>query len=380
MIHLTAVIRVGAQRSSWAAGVRGSTDRPWERRYRLAALAGAAALLVGAPSSATGGHPAATPAPGPRILVEGSSTVFPISEAAADEFQNVHAGVRIIVAVSGTSGGFERFLTGRSDINDASRAISRTEADLAERRRVRYIEVPIGWDGLSVAVNAKNDWVEYLTVEDLRRIWQRDGGARRWSDLRPNWPDLEIRLYGPDPASGTLDYFIAAIFGPSGTARPHDVSHEDDNVLAQGIATDEHAIGYFGYTYYIRYRDRLRAVPIDAGTGPVLPSAETIENGSYRPLSRLLLLYVREDSLVRPEVEAFVDFYVTNAVHFVAAAGAVPLPETAYGLVRERLRRRCTGSLFMDGGGGAAEVLRRLRDDGTCQASGEQRDGPGTTR
>ncbi len=300
------------------------------------------------------------------VRIDGSSTVFPISEAAADEFQIVQQDTRVTVAISGTGGGFTHFLAGESDINNASRPISAAEADLAALRSISYVETPIARDGLTVAVHPRNDWVDYLTVTELRRIWSVDSPARRWSDLRPDWPAREMHLYAPGPASGSFDYFTEAILGRPAAARPNHVSHEDDNVLAQGIAADEDALGYFGYTYYLQYKNRIRPVPIDGGSGPVAPTAASIENATYRPLSRILLLYVRAAALSRSEVAAFVDFYLRHARVFVASVGAIPLPERAYELGRHRMRALCAGSLFAGKTLTAAEVLRVLEEHRDC--------------
>jgi phosphate transport system substrate-binding protein len=296
------------------------------------------------------------------IRVDGSSTVFPISEAAADQFQILHEGVRVTVAISGTSGGFERFLAGQCDINDASRPITAAEAAAAARAGIGYVEIPIGRDGLSVAVHPANHWVDYLTIAELRRIWGPERSVARWSDVRPAWPSREIHLYGPGRASGTFDYFTDVLEGKRGRSRHDFTAHEDDNVLAQGIAADEDALGYFGYGYYLRYQDRIRLVPIDEGAGPVSPSAESIETGAYRTLSRLLFLYVRTDALERPFVAAFVDFYLSHARLFVTDVGVVPLPASAYALARERVARRCTGSLFGTPEKQAADVVHVLSE------------------
>ena len=343
---------------------RSGSHRPSLPAPRRCAGDGALALalalaLLPAPSLANEAGP-------DWIRIDGSSTVFPISEAVADQFQVLNDGARVTVAISGTGGGFERFLARQCDINDASRPITAAEASAAARAGIDYVEIPIARDGLSVAVHPANGWVDYLTMDELRRIWAPERSVRRWSDVRPGWPSREIHLYGPGPASGTFDYFTDVIEGERGRSRQDYTAHEDDNVLAQGIAADEDALGYFGYGYYLQHRDRIRLVPIDEGAGPVSPSAESIETGAYRALSRLLFLYIRADALERSAVEAFVDFYLNHARLFVAAVGAVPLPGPAYAAGRERLARRCTGSLFATAERRGADVVRVLLENSTC--------------
>jgi phosphate transport system substrate-binding protein len=224
-----------------------------------------------------------------------------------------------------------------------------------------YIELPVARDGLAVAVHPTNDWVDYLTIDELRRLWTPARRVQMWSDLRANWPARTIRLYGPGPASGTYDHFNATVLGGPGRARRDYAAHEDDNVLAQGIADDPDALGYFGDIYARRYRDRLRVVPIDEGDGAVYPMPENITAGSYRALSRLLFLYVRADALHRPMTRAFLEFYLTQASSVAAAAGAVPLSADAYDRVRRRLADGCLGSAFLDAPPGA-DVVRILTD------------------
>ncbi len=318
-------------------------------------------------------QPSAGEPHGDWIRIDGSSTVFPISEAIADQFQIRNDGVRVTVAISGTGGGFERFLSGQCDINDASRPITAAEAAAAAAAGIDFVEIPIGLDGLSVAVHPTNDWVDYLTIDELRRIWAPERSVIRWSDVRPAWPSREIHLYGPGPASGTFDYFTDVLEGERGRSRQDYTAHEDDNVLAQGIAADKDALGYFGYGYYLQHRNRIRLVPIDEGGGPVSPSVESIEAGAYRTLSRLLFLYVRAAALERPPVAAFADFYLAHARSFVSDAGVVPLPGAAYALARERLARRCTGTLFGTSAKRASDIIRVLREDSACGTRTPQR-------
>jgi phosphate transport system substrate-binding protein len=301
------------------------------------------------------------------VRVDGSSTVFPISEAAADEFNLANDGVRVTVAISGTAGGFERLLAGGCDIANASRPISSAEVDLATDRNVAYVEIPIARDGLTMTVNPANDWVDRLTVDELHRIWAPESSVRRWSDVRPHWPARPIHLYGPGPASGSFEFFTEGIVGQPGSVRDDYVPHEDDHVLAQAVETDTNALAYFGYAYYLQHRARIRVVPIDGGAGPVAPSAATIASGAYHPLSRLLFVYVSADALSRPAVVSFLEFYLAHAPAFVTGVGAVALEEEAYEIVRRRLRARCTGSVFSGLGADPPDVVRALAADRNCR-------------
>lgn len=280
------------------------------------------------------------------VSLDGSSTVFPISEAVAEEFLSVHPRVRVTVGVSGTGGGFNKFMNSEIDINDASRPIKNSELMLAHDKGVEFIELPVAYDGLSVIVNKDNHWVDYLSVGELKKIWQPGSTVHSWSDIRPSWPNQPIRLYGPGTDSGTFDYFSATINGKSGSSRPDFTASEDDNTLVQGISGDVNALGYFGFAYYAANTDKLKLVPIDGGDGPVAPSVTTINNGSYAPLSRPIFIYLRSRELDRPEVQAFVEFYIRNAALLASEVGYVPLPENVYRLGLERIRTRETGTAY----------------------------------
>jgi phosphate transport system substrate-binding protein len=280
------------------------------------------------------------------VALDGSSTVFPISEAVAEEFGSVQPRVRVTVGVSGTGGGFKKFLAGEIDINDASRPIKAKELKKAEELNIEFIEIPVAYDGLSVVVNIKNTWVDHLTVAELNKIWQTGSTVKNWSDVRPNWPNTPIRLYGPGTDSGTFDYFTETINGKSGASRPDYTASEDDNALVQGISGDAAAMGYFGFAYYEANKDRLKIVPIDGGTGPVVPSMITINNGSYAPLSRPIFIYIREKALDRPEVKAFVEFYINNAPALSAEVGYIPLPAYVYENALNRIEKREVGTAY----------------------------------
>jgi phosphate transport system substrate-binding protein len=280
------------------------------------------------------------------IHADGSSTVFPIMEALAEEFQRVEPGVRVTAGISGTGGGFKRFAAGDTDINDASRPIAPSEVEAAAGNGIRFVEIPIAYDGLSVLVNPANDFVSSLSVAELKRMWEPGSRVKRWSDVRPSWPGREIHFYGPGPDSGTFDYFTEAIVGKTKAIRTDYSASEDDNVLVQGIAGDRDAIGFFGFAYYAENKDRLKLVAVDAGQGPVLPSHETIANGTYQPLSRPLFLYVSSRAAERPEIEAFLQFTLEHVKSLAEQVGFVALPDRVYELARARWEGRRAGSVY----------------------------------
>jgi phosphate transport system substrate-binding protein len=276
------------------------------------------------------------------IRVDGSSTVFPITQAAADEFRRTRAGVQVAIGVSGTSGGLRKFCRGEIDLANASRPILAGEREACVGADVAFLELPVAFDAITVVVNPKNGFVRELSVEDLRRLWEpaAEGVLTRWKQLNPAWPDRPLRLYSPGRDSGTFDYFTEAVVGKSRSARRDVTASEDDEVLAQGVARDVNALGYFGYAYYSEHRERLRAVPVAGGGRPaVAPSPASVASGGYRPLSRTLLIYVSLRSLARDEVRQFVEHYMENAARFASAAKSMPLSEDAYAAGRELMRR-----------------------------------------
>ena len=298
------------------------------------------ALLLGACSQDEGTADSGQEAGGEltgTVSLDGSSTVYPISEAVAEEFMGVAPRVRVTVGVSGTGGGFKKFLAQETDINDASRTIKESEMATAEANGIHYLEIPVAFDGLSVVVSRNNDWVDYLTVEELQMIWQPGSMVDSWDDIRPEWPSEPIRLYGPGTDSGTFDYFTEAVNGESGASRPDYTASEDDNVLVQGISGDENSLGFFGYAYYIENQDKLKVVPIDGGNGPVTPNAVTINDGTYSPLSRPIFIYLNTASLERQEVRTFVDFYIDNAGSLANEVGYIELPEEMYQEARDQV-------------------------------------------
>ena len=265
-----------------------------------------------------------------EIRIDGSSTVFPITEAVVEEFNKSEPDVKIPVGISGTGGGFKKFVTKETDISNASRPIKDEEAKKAKDAGVEYIELKVAYDGLSVLVNPQNTWVDSLTVEELKKIWNPDSEVKTWKDVRNEWPEEEINLYAPGTDSGTFDYFTEEINGESGAIRPDFTGSEDDNVLVQGIAGDKNALGFFGFAYYEENQDKLKLVPIDNGDGAVTPSFETIKSGEYAPLSRPIFIYVNKEALTRAEVKEFVEFYLEKAKDIVPEVGYVSLPEEEY--------------------------------------------------
>lgn len=266
------------------------------------------------------------------IKIDGSSTVYPITEAVAEEFRAVEPAVNVTVGVSGTGGGFKKFMRGEIDINDASRPIKAKEAKACEEIGIGYQELSVAYDGLAVLINPENDWVDYLTVEELKKIWlpEAQGKVMYWSDVREDWPKEELHLFGPGVASGTYDYFAEAICGKKVGTRGDYTASEDDHVLVQGIATDKNALGFFGLAYYEENKDKLKLVGVDNGEGVVMPSLETVGNGSYAPLSRPIFIYVSSLAVEKEEVKEFISFYLESASSLVAEVGYIPLPDAEY--------------------------------------------------
>lgn len=281
------------------------------------------------------------------IAIDGSSTVYPITEAVAEEFMASMPGMNVTVGISGTGGGFSKFCAGETVISNASRPIKPEEIEACRASGIEYVEIPVAYDALTVVVNPENTWVDHLTTEELQMIWSPDSQVDNWSEVRAGWPDQEIALYGPGTDSGTFDYFTEAINGEAGASRSDYTASEDDNVLVQGVAGDVGALGYFGFAYYVENPDALTAVPIDGGDGPVMPTSAAVEDGSYQPLARPLFIYVNADALDRSEVQAFIDFYVENASTLSSEVGYVSLPSEAYAAVAENIEARKTGSVFV---------------------------------
>ena len=274
------------------------------------------------------------------IKVDGSSTVFPITEAVAEEFRAVQPDVRVTIGVSGTGGGFKKFSRGETNISDASRPIKDKEIAACAENNINYIELEVAYDGLAVLVHPENDWVDSFTIEELKKIWEPDaqGKIMKWNQIRPEWPNEEIHLYGPGVASGTYDYFTEAIVGKSGSSRGDFTASEDDHVLVQGIAGDKYSLGFFGLAYYTENKDKLTLIGVHNGEEVVKPTLETVSNGTYKPLSRPLFIYVNSTSVKQPEVVEFVNFYIDNAGDLSKDVGYIPLPIEMYTRQKENFK------------------------------------------
>jgi phosphate transport system substrate-binding protein len=296
------------------------------------------------------------------VAIDGSSTVYPVTEAVAEEYQIATRGsVRVTVGISGTGGGFKKFARGEIDITNASRPILHQEMAACKKNGIKYIELPVCFDALTVAVHPENDWVDTITVEELKKIWEpaAEGKITRWSQVRKGWPDEEIILYGAGTDSGTFDYFTEAIVGEAKASRGDFTASEDDNTLVQGIEGNKYALGYLPFAYYESNKNRLKALKIDQGDGNgVLPTVENVINGSYAPLARPLFIYVSEKSVQRPEVEKIVEFYLANAPALATEVNYIPLPDDAYPLVLKRLKDRTTGTAF----GGETDVGASIKE------------------
>ncbi len=283
------------------------------------------------------------------IKIDGSSTVFPISEAYAEEFQIQKRGkVRVTVGVSGTGGGFKKFCRGETDMANASRPISTEEMEACRKAGIKYVEVPVAFDALTVVINPTNTWAKTLTIAELRKMWEpaAQGRITSWNQVNAKFPKEKLMLFGPGADSGTFDYFTEAVNGKAKSSRGDYTASEDDNTLVQGVENNRSALGYFGFAYYAAHKDKLTAVAIDNGKGKgVLPSLENVTNGTYNPLSRPLFVYVRDSSAKRPEVREFVQFMMQNG-HLVDEVGYLPLPKQAYDLAWKHFTDGKLGSVF----------------------------------
>ena len=275
------------------------------------------------------------------IRIDGSSTVYPITEAVAEEFRTEAPGVDVTIGLSGTGGGFKKFNRKEIDISNASRSIKTEEADAAKQAGIEFIELEVAYDGLAVIVNPQNTWVDHLTVEELKK--ECEPGAQEtitnWNQVRPGFPDQKLSLFGAGTASGTFDYFTEAIVGETGSSRGDYMASEDDNVLVQGVAGEKGALGFFGLAYFRENEGKLKLVPVDAGTGAISPTDETVMNGTYKPLSRPLFIYVNSEAAKRPEVVRFVEFYLQNAATRAPEVGYVALPAEEYQKQLDKFRQ-----------------------------------------
>lgn len=302
---------------------------------------------AGAPTTT----PAAPATPAEVIQLDGSSTVYPISEAIAEEFQIQNQGkFQVTVGVSGTGGGFKKFCRGELDIANASRPIQKSEMEICAAAGIRYFELPVAYDALTVVVNPQNTFLTTITVEQLKQIWapESQGSVSRWNQVDQSWPDEAFKLYGAGSDSGTFDYFTEAVVGKAKSSRGDYTASEDDNTLVQGVAQDVNALGYFGYAYYAENQDKLKALAIapSAGAPGVLPSEQSVIDGSYVPLARPMFIYVSEKSMARAEVKAFIDFYFANVAELAREVRYVPLPADAYEIVRKHIAEGKLGTVF----------------------------------
>ena len=296
------------------------------------------------------------------VKIDGSSTVYPVTEAVSEEFQREHK-VRVTVGISGTGGGFKKFCRGEIDIAGASRPILEKEMKACQDAGIQYIELPVAYDALTVVVNPKNDFIKSMTVEELKTLWGPEAQQKilTWNQVNPAWPNREIKLFGAGADSGTFDYFTEAIVGKAKSSRGDFTASEDDNVLVQGVSQDVGALGYFGYAYYEENQDKIKAVPIVAkeGAEPVSPSIQTVMDGTYQPLSRPIFIYVKAESAKnKPEVKAFVDYYLANAPELVAEVKYIPLPPEEYAAVTQHWQSGKTGTGF----GGHPEIGVKIKD------------------
>jgi len=295
------------------------------------------------------------------VKVDGSSTVFPITEAVSEEFQKSTKGKsRVTVGISGTGGGFKKFCRGEIDVANASRPISKEEMEACAKSGIEYIELPVAFDALTVVVSSKNTWLTSITADELKKVWEpaAQGKVTKWNQVNPKWPAEDIKLFGPGADSGTFDYFTEAVNGKSKASRGDFTASEDDNVLVQGVANDSNALGYFGYAYYEPNKSKLKALGVVGGDKApkkgvaVSPSKETVADGSYYPLSRPVFIYVSSKSIDKPEVKAFTEFYLKNGGALATSVKYIALPDRTYTAALERLTKKQVGTAF----GGHNEV------------------------
>jgi phosphate transport system substrate-binding protein len=323
-------------------------------RQHVLALVAATAAVLGLAVACGDGSDEGTGQPRARLSgsidIDGSSTVFPIAEAVAEEFGREQGRVKVTVGIKGTGGGFQRFCSGETAISNASRPITAKEIEACQAKGIEFIELPVAYDALSVVVNPRNDFVSCITVAELKKMWEpaAQGTISKWNQVNPSWPDSNLKLFGPGTDSGTFDYFTEHVNGRAKDSRGDFTASEDDNVLVQGVAGDRNALGYFGLAYYLENQGKLKALLVNQDKGCVAPSAQTVENGTY-PLSRPLFIYVRKSEAAKPEVKAFVDFFLKNAGALAADVGYVKFPASIYTQVSARWSAGKTGTMYGPG-------------------------------
>jgi len=302
-----------------------------------------------------------------KINIDGSSTVYPLTEAVSEEFRNVRPEIRVTVGVSGTGGGFKKFMRKEIDISNASRPISKSELEQSIHNGIKFIEIPVSYDGLAVVVSPKNKFIDYLTVEELHKMWAPESQRKvtRWNQIRAEWPDEPLNLYGSGTSSGTYDYFTEAINGKAKASRGDYTASEDDNVLVQGVSTDINGLAYFGLAYFTENKDKLKLVPIkvDKNSEAIYPTDETVQNGSYQPLSRPEFIYVNVKSAKLPYVQEYIKFYLENAATLAKEVGYVALPAEVYKLSYEKFIKLKTGSIFENESIVGANLFELLNKD-----------------
>lgn len=294
------------------------------------------------------------------VKVDGSSTVFPLTEAVAEEFQKENAGTRVTVGISGTGGGFKKFCRGETDVQNASRPIQTSEISNCKTKNIRFLELPIAFDAISIVVHPSNNFAQDITIEELKKIWepQAQGKIKKWSDIRKGWPELPLVLFGAGSDSGTFDYFTEAIVGKSKSSRGDYTASEDDNTLVMGVSREKGALGYIPLHYYEENHAKLKAIPVVYKGKKQMPTKEAVMKGEYAPLSRPLLIYVSEKALEREEVKKFMEFYVNNSKTLAEEIQAIPLPVSAYTGVLGNLSARKWGSVF----DGHSQVGMKIED------------------
>ncbi|MEJ7693856.1 PstS family phosphate ABC transporter substrate-binding protein [Daejeonella sp.] len=302
-----------------------------------------------------------------KINIDGSSSVYPLTEAVAEEFRKIEPDIRVTVGISGTGGGFKKFLRGETDISNASRPISKSELEISRTNGIEFIEIPVSYDGMAIVVSPKNDFVDYITVEELKVMWspESQGKINTWKQVRASWPDVPLNLYGAGTSSGTYDFFTEAINGKAKASRGDYTASEDDNVLVQGVSSDQYGLGYFGLAYFSENKDKLKLIPlkVNSGAKAIFPTDATVKSGEYQPLSRPEFIYVNVKSASNPYVKKFVKFYLENAAKLAEEVGYVALPARVYELSYERFTKGSKGSVFENKSTVGAKLLDLLSEE-----------------